>query len=214
MNTKKNTTIIYLTNSQIGEKSQAEENILEELRKNKNGLPVISVSRYPISLGKNILIPEDAPLCPSSSLRQLLTGLLAAKTDYAILAKSDCLYPPEYFSFAPSDLDNFYHYSNIWVMGSKYWQKGYSEVAVIGGRKHWIEVIQEALKGHRGWKPFESPAPVVALGLHSWTSENPVIIVRTNNNIRFPSVQRNVLPKTNLPFWGIVSDLKNKLELQ
>jgi hypothetical protein len=208
MKTPKNTTIIFVTSNT--EDEIFETKIREIIKENSGGLPIISISRKPIKFGKNICIGEESSISDSTTYRQILKGLLKAKTDFVVIAKPNYLYPPEYFSFLPPTKTDIYKYTNIWVLASKYWQKGFSESTFMSGRKHLITLLKAALLGHRGWKAFTVPPLFDTIDEHAWSTDNPVLIVRTGNG-RFPSVLRNVLPKINLPFWGLVTDLKQKL---
>lgn len=212
MKTPKKTTIIYITSDL--ENTVFDDKIRELLKEKSGGLPIVSVSRKPLKFGRNICIGEEAEVSESTTLRQILKGLLKAKTEYAILARADCLYPPAYFSFIPPTKNNLYKYRNVWVLGDKFWQKGFSNSAQMGGRKHWIKLIQEALKGHRGWKAFPVSPIMEVIGEYTWSSEEPVVEIRTHNNYNlFAQVFRNVLPKWALPVWGHASELKKALGL-
>jgi len=143
-------------------------------------------------------------------LRQILKGLEAAKTEWAIVAKDDYVYPPEYFSFTPPTKDRVYSYSNVWVLGDKYWKKGPSEYAQMANRKFWIAQIKKALEGKEGWE--ETSFPPVFTDRGSWTSDNPVLNFKSTSGLRrFPSVLRNVFPKKSLPYWGTASELKARM---
>ena len=209
MATKNNTTIIYIT-SNI-ENLKFEHKIRKELENNSHGLPIISVSRKPTKFGKNICV-GDVPLCSSSTLKQILVGLEAAKTKYAILAKDDYVYPPEYFTQTPPSDDRLYQNANVWVLGDKYWQTNHFEFAQIGNRKHWIDMIKAALKDQKDWEPVG-----VSLTLHNtnqtdWVTENAIINIKSTSGLRrFPSVRRDAYPKRGLPYWGLATELKTKL---
>ena len=201
-------TVIYVTSNL--EKLKFENRVKKELEKNSGGLPIISVSRRPIKLGKNISVGE-VPVCDSTTLRQILKGLEAAKTDWAIIAKDDYTYPPEYFSFPPPTKDRVYRYENVWVLGDKYWQKGFTEYAQMADRKFWIAQIKKALDGKEGWE--ETTFSPVFTEQGAWTSDNPVINFRTTSSLRrFPSIRRNVRPKRNLPYWGPAAELRARME--
>ena len=91
-----NLTIIYYSaNTEL-----FEDKIIAHLKKQAGDIPIISVSRKPLDLGKNICIGEQ-PICYSNLWKQILLGLKEAKTEFCLSAESDCLYPPEYFTFIP-----------------------------------------------------------------------------------------------------------------
>lgn len=209
--TKPDATILYITSNT--EEVKFENRVKKELVKNSSGLPIISISRKPTKLGKNICVGK-VPVCQSSFIRMILKGLEAAKTDFVILAKDDFVYPPEYFSFTPPTKDRVYRYENIWVLGDKFWQKGFTEWAQMCDRKYWIARIKEVLNGRRGWNEIEV-APVFEPGVQgAWTADNPAINFRSTTGLRrFPTVLRHVRPKRGLPFWGSSQELKEKMEL-
>ncbi len=206
--TKKNTTVIYVTSNT--EEIKFEHKIRKELQSACGDLPIICVSRKPTKFGQNISV-GDVPICASSTLKQILTGLEAANTKYAILAKDDCIYPPEYFKFAPPTDNHIYSYTNMWVLGDKFWQKGVSDLAQIANRKHWISQIKEVLKDQEAWE--EVPASILidtSIGAFL-TMDIPAINFKSTSGLRrFPSVNRHSYPKRSLPFWGPASELKTK----
>lgn len=206
---KTNTTIIYVT-SNI-ENVKFEHKIRKDLLGKSGKLPIISVSRKPTKFGKNICVGE-VPLAASSLLKQLLIGLETAKTEYALLAKEDCLYPPEYFSFIPPTDDHLYQFANVWVLGDKFWQKGPFEGAQVGNRKFWIQQIKKALRDQIDWEPLPVSLTLADTDQTTWTSEVPALNCKSTSGIRrFPTVMRNVRPQRGLVFWGDSSELKAKL---
>jgi hypothetical protein len=207
---KPKTTIIYCT-ANI-EKPEFEEKVKEIIKENSAGLPIISVSRLPIKFGKNICVTEKASLSKGSFLRQLLKGLKATKTDFAIITKADTLYPSEYFSFVPSVKNQVFQYKNVWALGDKFWRKDLTEAAMICGTKHWIKLVTKALKGHNNWKPFDPPPTFVSNPENTWDGETAVVSVSTPNSLRkFPYILPNSLPKIALPHWGFSKELKQDL---
>jgi hypothetical protein len=207
-----NTTVIYIT-SNIGDEV-FEKNIRKYLRSHCADLPIVSVSRKPIKLGKNICVGEETPLSESTYQKQILKGLMAAKTEFALIAKSDCLYPPEYFSFIPPLTDSVYYYDNSWLLGDKFWKKNLPEDGFICNRKLWIELLRLALKGQRGWQQVYVPPIFYNSPKSTWTSDNPIICFKTTTGSqRFSTVSRTVFPKRELALWGNASDLKTKFGL-
>ncbi len=200
------TTIIYYTANM--ENPAFEERIRENLIKNAGGLPIISVSRKPINLGKNICVGEK-PVCYSNSFRQLLIGLKEAKTEFCIAAEADCLYPPDYFRFTPPTENNVYRYKNVWLYFDRrirFWRKVYVEAAQKCGRKFWINSIERVLKGHDTWKPFNPRLIFTTEDKYSWTG-NPVIAFKTRKGIGFKTGFTKDW-SLELPYWGSVEEVK------
>lgn len=208
-------TIIYYTANR--EDERVERRAQETILKNSGGLPIISVSQKPIDFGQNICVGEQ-PYCDATAHRQLLIGLQAAKTKYAIAAESDCLYPPEYFAFTPPTDDNVYRYDNIWIMyqwvgpGTRgvFWKKPLCEGAQICNREYWIKAIEHALRSVNGWE-LKRPRIVFRTGLQfSFTGENPVISIKSTKGLRKYAGTYKIRSHT-LPLWGDVSILRNDI---
>jgi hypothetical protein len=209
----KNLTVVYITNNT--EDKSFESKIIKNLREVTTDLPIISVSRVPIKLGKNICVGE-VPVCDSTDKRMLLKGLHEAETEYVIIAHPTFLYPPEYFSFTPPvTADNtVYYYGNVWTLGSKFWKIKLSENAEMCNRYFWIKMLTKALSGHKGWKPFTVPAVFPDGDTTSFTSENPVIkLITANTANKYANIDKSVLPKGGFPLWGTAAELKTKMEI-
>lgn len=205
-------TIIYYTaNTEL-----FENKIIEDLKIKAGDIPIISVSRKPIDLGKNICIGEQ-PICYSNLWKQILIGLKEAKTEFCISAESDCLYPLEYFTFIPPVNNAVYRYKHIWIFWenrNKFWRKPRMEGAQICGRKYWIERLEYMLDNHKGWQPIENPNQLVRKIFETeggmWCG-NPVITFKTKNGISGKtSLVRNIPPVTDLPYWGDADFIRKK----
>ena len=123
-----NTIIYYSANT---EDPIFEKKIMDNIKLQAGDLPIISVTRKPVDMGKNICIGEQ-PICYSNSFKQILIGLKLATTDFCIAAESDVLYPREYFTFIPPLKDKPYRYTNLWVHfdgRDKFWKKKWVEGA-------------------------------------------------------------------------------------
>ena len=99
------TTVIYYTSNR--EVESFEQEIIKNLLVAADGLPIISVSHKPISLGKNICV-GDVGISNHNIRRQTQIGAMEASTKYIALAESDCLYPKEYFRSIPPRKDKLY----------------------------------------------------------------------------------------------------------
>jgi len=204
-------TILYYTAN--AEDPVFEQKIIDNLKKQAGDIPIISISRKPIDLGKNICIGEK-PICYANSFRQILVGLKEAKTKFCIAAESDCLYPPEYFQFTPPREDRVYRYTNIWIHfdgRDRFWQKRYVEAAQMCGRKYWIKQIERVLNGQEDWKDCQVNPPFIftTKDKYSWTSNNPILYFKTREGIGFKTgfIQGS---KTELPYWGSANKIKEK----
>ena len=209
-------TVIYYTSSR--EKSEFEAKIRQKLLDVMGDLPLISVSQRPlIGFGKNICVGEQ-PFCDATAHRQLLIGLQEATTPFVLAAESDCLYPPEYFTFVPPLMDQVYRYGDIRILykwigpntKGNFWRKLYCEGAQMCGREHWIKSIEFALRKMKGWEE-RRPGIVFNTGMkYSWTSENAVISCKTTDALRkFAGTTDE--EDAVLPYWGSAEDLRKKL---
>lgn len=208
-NTKK-TTIIYLTTNVDDEKF--ENKVRKQLLESAGRMPIISVSRKHIRFGRNISVGK-VPLCKSSALKMLLKGLQAAGTENAIIAESNCIYPPEYFSFSPPTNNTLYQYTNVWTLGNNFWKKRFLTGAQACNRKYWISTIKAALEGQKGWKEIDVPTVFKNADRLTWNSESPVVrLITPNTTEKYANLHRRAFPKKSLPFWGQATDLKKKME--
>ena len=205
-----NKTIIYYTANT--EDPVFEQRIIDDLKKKAGDIPIISVSRKPIDLGTNICIGEK-PVCYTNEWRQLLIGLKAAKTKFCLTAESDCLYPPEYFSFTPPEDDKVYYYDNIyivWKYKNGFWQKkGHCEGAEICGREYWISRLEPLL--NNGWDPLtkkeERDLVRKFFPTEGIFTGSPVISFKTRDGVSYlTSFINNKIKK--LPYWGEIDKVK------
>lgn len=213
MNSRKDLTICYYSANQ--ESPVFEQKIIDNLIKQAGDIPIISVTRKPLRLGKNICIGEQS-ICYINSFRQLLVGLEEAKTEFCIAAESDCLYPPEYFQFTPPTNDNVYRYTNLWVHfdgRDRFWKKSCVEAAQMCDRLHWIKSIKKVLAGHDGWNPAPNkdlPLIFTTRDKYSWTGKNPVLYFKTHNGINFKTGYDQEGSVKELPYWGTAEEVHNK----
>jgi hypothetical protein len=208
-------TIIYYTANVEDEafEKKIRDNILE-----KTDLPIISVSRKPIDFGQNICIGEQ-PVCYSNLWKQQLIGLKAAKTEFCITAESDCLYPPEYFTFVPPRKDLVYRYADIyvyWRRKPQFWRKHRCEGAQICGREYWIERLEAMINGHQGWEPMPEDTRKLVGSIFptddrfTWGG-NPVISFKTGAGISGKTALTKDRPVKELPYWGDINLIHNKM---
>lgn len=205
-----NLTIVYYSANTENEKF--EQNVIDNLKKQAGDIPIISVTRKPIDLGKNICIGEQ-PVCYSNSFKQLLVGLKEAKTEFCIAAESDCFYPPEYFTFTPPVNNQVYRYINLWVyfdQRDKFWKKNWVEGAQMCGREHWIKSIENILENPNSWEPETFKFIFKEKDEFSWSGENPVLYCKTRKGIGFKTGYRKEIVTKELPYWGTIEQVKQK----
>lgn len=103
-------TIIYLTANEVP--LIFDQHIQRHLLLAANDLPIISVSKKPVTIGKNII--SDLPRSHISIYKEALIGVKAADTKYIAIAEDDVLYSPEHFKKRPSRPDIFAYNIACW----------------------------------------------------------------------------------------------------
>jgi len=199
-----NKTIVYYTAS----KEKCESKVVEQIMKVKGDIPVISVSQKPLDFGKNICVGEIEH-CYESAFKQALMGCKEAKTDYVVMCESDCLYPPKYFDFKPTDLNTIYTYDNVWLMWNReqrtrYYKHGTTCGSIVLG----TELYKVMLKD--GMPNFFDPK----LKWETFTGE-PLINIKTRNGVSFgTTIEKGVRPVKSFPQWGTPEELRKRLCLK
>jgi hypothetical protein len=206
-------TICYYTAST--EDPSFEKKIIEDLKAKAGDIPIISVSRKPLDLGTNICVGE-VPYSYTSEWKQLLLGLKAAKTKYVIAAESDCLYPPEYFTFTPTEERMMYNYNNIWMVWTRhngYYKKyGYCEGAQMCDREYWIERLEPLLPEE--WIPYTREeenelVKKIFTERREFTGQ-PVVSFKTGNGVSSRTTFDSKSKTQELAPWGNLNKLKEK----
>ncbi len=210
-------TIIYYTSNQ--EHPKFEKRIQANILK-VTDLPIISVSQKPINFGKNICI-GDVGASNFNMFRQIQIGCLNTEADFVISAEADCMYPPDYFTFRPRELDQCYRNSNVYVMGDhrNYWfhkKEGATHAQVIG-RKYYLKVLDEQFKGAPQWSVEEKNFPKertkkddIFNKIYYWKTKNPVFQVKTHRSMRYYTHSERV-PIHDLPYWGNGKEVRVRL---
>jgi len=210
-------TVIYYTSNQ--EHPKFENRIIKNLLKATN-LPIISVSQRPIDLGGNICI-GDVGVSNFNMFRQIQIGCQNTKADFVISAEADCMYPPDYFTFRPKELDRCYRNSNLYVMPDhrNYWfhkEEGATHSQVIG-RKYYLEILDKLFEGAPKWSIEEKNFPKernkkedIFDKIYHWQTENPVFQVKTHRSMRYYTHSERE-PIYDLPYWGSGRDVRANL---
>lgn len=200
-------TVVYYTSNR--EDPSFEKYIQKRLLSVIGDLPLISVSQQPISdFGYNINIGE-VDVNEQTLWRQMLIGCSFAKTPYVLFAEADTLYPPEYFTHVPNDINKRYWFEGVYIFYPKkeaFYDKGRSDVAHIAGRELMQKVLSEGLFNNKKQIYEGMPRPTrIDLKI-------PVVSIKTGNGMR-PSTQTALDPVYELPYWGTASNLKKEIGL-
>ena len=200
--------IIYYTSNH--EEPKFEKKIQDNILK-VTSLPIISISQKSMDFGHNICVGETVASY-LNEWNQILIGLKEAKTEFCIAAESDCLYPPEYFTFIPPRNDVVYKYDNVWVYFKntfRFWKKnGFCEGAQICGREYWIERLESTIKALNGkWGKL-------ALSLfptQKTYTGNPIITFKTGRGVNNKTGIISLSKVSVLPYWGTGKEIQNIL---
>jgi len=201
-----NLSIVYYTSN--AEDPMFEKRVRDNISRVTN-LPIISVSQKPIGFGKNFCV-GDIGKSYLNEWKQILIGLKLAKTRFCIAAESDCLYPPEYFTFVPLAEDLVYRYSNVWAYWknrNKFWRKPKCEGAQMCGREYWIERLESALASSNN--PNEISTRIFEKE-GRWGG-NPVITFLTGDGISTKTSMCKEPPVDKLPYWGTASEIRERM---
>jgi hypothetical protein len=207
-------TILYYSSNE--ESPEFEAKIIENLLRNCGDLPIISITHKPMSLGTNICVGEVGS-SGFNMFRQVLIGCEAANTPFIISAESDCLYPPDYFTFRPDRLDACYRDNNLYVMGHRrnfFWRKpeGATHAQIIG-REYYIERLTFLFEGAPMWCVAEKNFPKerhkkvdVFDKIEYYTTENPVFQIKTGRGMRHYTHSERI-DIHEIPYWGKGKDV-------
>jgi len=174
-----------------------------------------------MNLGKNICV-GNVQCSGFNMFRQVLIGLEATDADFVISAESDCLYPPDYFSWIPGRKDICYRNSNLFVMPqhrSWFWNKpeGATHAQVVG-RQFYIDTLSRLFKDGPQWSVEEKNFPKERLRqddvftpnqIQYYESENPVIQIKTSQSMRHYTNSTRV-DVHELPYWGTGVSFRKK----
>ena len=209
-------TILYYTSNK--EDPRFEKRIQEKLLENCGGLPIVSVSHKPISLGKNICV-GDVGVSGFNMFRQVQIALKDAKTKFVLSAEADCLYSPDYFTFVPERDDICYRNSNLYVMGDHrdywYYKKEGATHAQIIGREFYLKTLDKLFEGAPMWSPEEKNFPKerhhkvdIFDKIEYYRTENPVFQIKTHRSMRY-FTHSDRIPVYDLPYWGNGKEIRD-----
>lgn len=214
-------TIIYVSSNR--ENPDFEKKTRENLLKNCGDIPIIAVTQKPVDLGKNCInvAVGDIGVSGFNFCRQVLMACKLAKTEFVISAESDCIYPPDYFTFTPPRNDIPYRNNNIFVVkyrGNFANKKNSSTFSQIIGRKFYINRLENLFLNLPQWNTEMKNFPkeigkVLFEEFAYWETENPCVSFKTGNGMRKHSATGST-EIYDLPYWGNVSQLRNYYENQ
>lgn len=202
-------TVIYYSSNR--EDPGFEARVRETLLKNCGAIHIISVTQKPTALGRNICV-GDVGVSGFNMFRQVQIACKAATTRYVISAEADCLYPPDYFTFRPTQDDACYRNQNLYVMPDQrdfFFKKNEGAThAQIVGREFYLRRLEELFGDAPEWAPEEKNFPKERTGkedvfetiLH-YSTENPVFQIKTHKGMRYYTHSDRV-PIPEIDYWG------------
>lgn len=202
------TTIIYYTSSH--EDDLFEQKVRDHLLQVKGNLPIISVSQRPIDFGHNICV-GDIGASESNVWVQMLVGCLFATTPFVTFAEADTLYPPEYFSYKPKDVNKRYWFEDVYILHPNseklkdhFYLKGRSDCAHMAGRAYIIRLLSEAMNKNTSMKYKGQNRP------ERIKLKTPIINIKTGDGLR-PKTQVSPIPHLSLPYWGTAVKVREEI---
>lgn len=157
------TTILYYSSSR--EPPAFEQRIVQFLHEsNTSECPIVSVTQTPLNAGTNICVGEQQQ-CESHRLQQIWIGLQYCTTPYVVMAESDFIYPPEYFTFVPASTECIYDYEPIYLLymwvgkktNGQFWLKNMSEGARCSSVQYQFDYITHLIHQLVKTPPHELP---------------------------------------------------------
>jgi hypothetical protein len=185
-----NATIIYVSSNK--ENTDFERKTREALLKNCGDLPIVSVTQKHTDLPGTRVCVGDVGASGFNFCRQVQLACMAATTQFVISAESDCIYPPDYFTFRPERTDIPYRNTNIYVQ--KYGQdfvckKKSSTFAQIVGREFYLKRLNMLFDGMPYWSADMKNFPKeIHKNLFDdfayFESKDPCVSFKTGNGMR------------------------------
>jgi hypothetical protein len=208
--------IIYYTNNRIEERITIV--CRKVLLKACNGIPIASVSHFPIDFGTNIVV--DLPSCSKSVFKQILIGLENCNADVIYLCEHDVLYHSSHFDYIPK-YHRFYYNQNRWSVDSYTGDALYRRTKAMSCLVSYKEILIDhftnllnliSKDGYKrsvmGFSPGTHRFNGMKIhGVRMFESEYPNIDIRHNNNISGGSFNRNDFDDRESRDWILTSEV-------
>lgn len=209
-------TVVYYTSNH--ESALFEARIQDHLIEVSGGLPIISVSQVPMTLGTNICV-GDVGMSNVNIFRQMQIGAESAKTKYVITAEADYLHPREFFDFRPPDDSIMYAGMPLYILNARRGKRRTfcakergSEGAMVVERDLLLEYLKIMLRRQPQWAdsgPEDIRLPFLfTMGkMEEFTLPAPLISFRTDKQMHRATPWKKGSETRELPYWGKASDL-------
>jgi len=215
-------TIIYCSSNR--EMPEFEQRIRDNILKNCDDIPIVSVTQKPIDFGTNICVGDHIGVSGFNFFRQSLIACKAAKTKFVLSCEADCVYPPDYFQWTPPREDICYRNSNLYVMPQHralFWKKEEGAThAQIVGREFYIQRLEHLFQGEPEWDVKQKNFPKEKFHQkkedifrlqqkESYETKNPVVQIKTSQSMRHYT-NSDRIDRAEIPYWGKAQDFRDK----
>lgn len=215
--------IIYYTDNMIEDRLAI--TVRNQLKKCCYGAEIVSVSQYPIDLGRNIVVPWKRSVL--TMFKQILEGLEASTANIVFLTEHDVFYHPSHFDFTPPTNNAYYYNENVWSLDAKTGKVlfykprqqvsglcAYRSLLLEHYRARVKRVEKEGFTLRLGYEPGKRPPRGIdRYKKKGWFSEHPNVDIKQKCSLtpgRFKLEQYRCKDKIKdswiltdeLPFWG------------
>jgi hypothetical protein len=218
-------TIIFLTANRVPHVwAEFQKDILLEAAA---GLPIITISREPLSWGQNILQTE--PYGISNIYFQMLKGARLASTKYIAVAEDDVLYPKEHFEYRPPEGVFSYNKNRFnvftWGRPTYFWKDRIGNSTFIAERLPTIEALEERFEKYPEGTPERYTGEIGRanvegkLGIKRRSAiwfETEISVVKIDHELGIDRLARThrkgmgILKSYDIPHWGKAEDVVKK----
>jgi hypothetical protein len=193
-------TVVYYTCN--ADWPHLEQEVRNTITQNCNGLPIVSVSHFPIDFGHNIVVGNIGRSFENVFM-QMRLGLEYAKTKYVAICEADFLLPRAFFAFRPPH-ETIYCWPKdgyiTWKTKSRiYYRKRMTQTVGIVGRQHLLTIMSDIVRS-AGQVPLYRLIPRISeTGLFDLGS---VVTLKTRRQMHLSSPHSRNDPVEALPEWG------------
>jgi hypothetical protein len=216
------TTCLYYTGHLPPEKFLL--SIRNKLRESAGEIPIVSVSHYPIDLGKNHVVGEK-PKTVWTAYQQIIIGLRLVETKWVVLCEDDTIYPPEHLRFVPLKDNLFWYNTNRWVCDpTEFWFANRANMSqLICARDLLLEFMEkrfDIIKGPEDPLMSFCSEPGRYKGKHDrhlglatkcvrkYLTDIPLIGFNNRESLGGRrKISSNAVIKKELPYWGVAKEL-------
>jgi hypothetical protein len=208
---------IYYTSHRCNE--DILKTVRDQIDKASGGLPITSVSLYPIDFGKNIVISAQPSVL--TMFKQILIALENIDTDVVFFTEHDVLYHPSHFDFIPPKKDRFYYNQNSWFLNTDNGQAlfyyanqvsgicVYRDIAIKHYKTRVARVEKEGFTRRMGFEPgsHKPPRGFDRIKNDTYFSEYPNIDIRHGKNITGKRFSKKQFRTKNLKGWTLADEI-------